>query len=124
MGVGTLQVQKEPVATPPDVEEQFLLRLQQIVAARLSDPDFGASDLERAIGMSHAQLFRKMKALLGYSAVTLIRKMRIEQAVEMMRKNEMSISEIAFAVGFNDPACFSRVFKEETGVPPGEWGGG
>jgi len=72
--------------------------------------------------MSHAQLFRKMKALLGYSAVTLIRKIRIEQALEMMRKNEMSIAEIAFAVGFNDPAYFSRVFKEEMGVSPGEWG--
>ena len=122
LGVAPEYIENEPVAKQPGVEEQFLLRLQQIVESRLSDPDFSASDLERAVGMSHAQLFRKMKALLGYSAVTLIRKVRIRKAQELLSKGEMSISQVAFEVGFKEAAYFSRVFKEETGVPPGEWG--
>ena len=121
VGVGSGQVQKEPVAPLSVAEERFLKRLQEIVEARLTDPDFGASELERALGMSHAQLFRKMKALLGYSAVALIRKVRIRKAQELLGKKEMNMSEIAFAVGFKEPAYFSRVFKEETGVSPGEW---
>ena len=121
VGLGSGQVQKEPVAPLSVAEERFLKRLQEIVEAHLTDPDFGASELERALGMSHAQLFRKMKALLGYSAVALIRKVRIRKAQELLGKKEMSISEVAFAVGFKEPAYFSRVFKEETGVSPGEW---
>jgi DNA-binding response OmpR family regulator/nitrogen-specific signal transduction histidine kinase len=106
----------------PGVDEQFLVQLRETVAARLSDPNFSATDLERALGMSHAQLFRKMKALLGYSANTLIRKMRIRKAQELLGKQEMSIAEVAYAVGFKEPAYFSKVFKDETGVAPGEWG--
>jgi len=121
LGMGAPEVRERPVAPMPPLEEQFLKELYAVVSTHLTDPNFGASDLERALGMSHAQLFRKMKALLGYSANTLIRKMRIQKAMELLGDQTRSMAEVAFASGFNDPAYFSRVFKEETGIPPSEW---
>ncbi|MBK9013648.1 MAG: helix-turn-helix transcriptional regulator [Saprospiraceae bacterium] len=70
--------------------------------------------------MSRAQLHRKLTALTGMSATHFIRLVRLRRAKELLLTTNLSISEIAYEVGFRDPNYFSRTFTEEFGTPPSE----
>jgi AraC-like DNA-binding protein len=66
------------------------------------------------------QLYRKVKALTGLSPVELMRKIRLNKAREMLLTTEKNISEVAYEVGFSAPSYFTKCFKDEFGVLPGE----
>ncbi len=104
-------------------EDTFLQKLIQIVEEHLDDPGFSAAQLYLAAHMSQPQLYRKLMALTGKSPTLFIRTIRMRKALDLLQKTEMTISEIAWAVGFNDPSYFTRVFHEEFGKTPGEWRG-
>ena len=71
-------------------------------------------------GMSRSQLFRKIKALTGQSPSVFIRAIRLERGKELLQTTEMSISEIAYEVGFSTPAYFSDAFLEAFGMRPSQ----
>jgi len=102
-------------------DEEFLQKIRSIVESRFSDANFSASDLENAMAMSHAQFYRKFKALMGINATEYLRRIRMQKAREILQDPDLSISEIAYSTGFGDPAYFTRVFKEDTGLSPNEW---
>ena len=58
---------------------------------------------------------------MGISATEYLRRVRVQKARELLQDPKLSISEVAFAAGFADPAYFARVFKEDTGVSPNAW---
>ncbi|MBW6479209.1 MAG: response regulator [Bacteroidales bacterium] len=101
-------------------EEQFILKAVQIVEANLEKSMFHATDLASEVHLSESQLYRKLKAISGKSTAIFIRTVRLKIALELLQTSTLSISEIAYQVGFNDPAWFSRVFKEEFGMSPTE----
>ncbi|MCF8403898.1 MAG: response regulator [Bacteroidales bacterium] len=105
---------------PVSPEEQFILKAAQIVEANLEKSMFNATDLAAGVHLSESQLYRKLKAISGKSTAIFIRTVRLKKAMELLETSNLSISEIAYQVGFNDPAWFSRVFKEEFGVSPTE----
>lgn len=96
----------------------FLQKLQQIVLEKLDDPKLGAEDLCQAVKLSQSQLYRKMNALLNQTPNAFIRKIRLHRAMEMLKTTKLNVSEIAYDVGFNDPAYFSRAFHKEFGKSP------
>lgn len=100
-------------------ESEFLIRLRAIIREHLDDSQFSVERLGEEMGLSRAQLYRKVKALTGLSPVELFRKARLEQAHHLLQTTEMSISEIAYAVGFSTPGYFSKCYKDEFGVSPG-----
>ena len=102
-------------------DTKFLEELRDSVEKKMSDPLFNASDLEQMMKMSHSRFYRKMMAVVGISGNTYIRKIRIQKAKELLTQTLLSISEIAFQTGFNDPSYFSKVFREETGENPADW---
>ena len=102
-------------------EDAFLIKFRDAVNAHLSDAEFDMSQLERALGMSRSQVFRKVKALTGGSPSVLIRNIRLHKAKEMLLHSERSISEIAYEVGFSTPAYFSTNFLEAFGKTPSEF---
>jgi ligand-binding sensor domain-containing protein/signal transduction histidine kinase/CheY-like chemotaxis protein/AraC-like DNA-binding protein len=104
-----------------DPEDKFILRLRDILEANLTDPDFNVSKLVREIGMSRSVLFRKIKVHTGLSVIDLIRSTRLKKAEKLLRQKKMSISEVAFAVGFNDPKYFSKSFRSQFGKTPTEY---
>jgi AraC-like DNA-binding protein len=71
--------------------------------------------------MSRMQLHRKLTALGGQSAALFIRSHRLRHARQLLETTALSVSEIAYASGFADPAYFTRCFKEEFGMTPSEW---
>jgi len=79
---------------------------------------FGTLQLSSVIGMSESQLYRKLKALTGKSTAIFIRTVRLQKASELLTTTSLNVSEVAYETGFNDPAWFSRVFKEEFGESP------
>jgi AraC-like DNA-binding protein len=84
----------------------------------MDDPSFTIEQLSREMGMSHAQLHRKMTALTGQSALKFVRALRLAKARQLLLQTDLNISEIAYQTGFNDPAYFSRVFSNEVGCAP------
>ncbi|MBE0661082.1 MAG: response regulator [Bacteroidales bacterium] len=105
---------------PASREEQFILKAFQIVEANLEKSIFNATDLASEVHLSESQLYRKLKAISGKSTAIFIRTIRLKKAKELLETTNLSVSEIAYEVGFNDPAWFSRVFKEEFGLSPTE----
>ncbi|MBL7790961.1 MAG: response regulator [Saprospiraceae bacterium] len=115
----------ERTSSPPlppahDLENDFLQKLRAIVETDLSDTSLDVDALCRKTGMSRTNLHNKLSALTGLSTTIFVRKIRLQKAKQLLETTEMNISEIAYAVGFNDPKFFSRVFSEEFGIPPSE----
>lgn len=103
-------------------DKQFLKQLQAIIQKNLSDSEFGVEDMGQQIGLSRVQLYRKVKAMTGSSVVDLLRKARLAKARRLLETRSMSVSEVAYEVGFSAPSYFTKCFKEEYGMLPGDVG--
>lgn len=101
-------------------DKQFMKQLHDIIQANLSNCDFSVEDIGQEIGLSRVQLYRKVKAMTGASVVELLRKARLSKAKRLLESRSKSVSEVAYEVGFSTPSYFSKCFKEEFGMLPGE----
>lgn len=120
---GTKEAEKEiSEAHLEDRDKQFLKQLQAIIQQNLSDSEFGVEDMGQQIGLSRVQLYRKVKAMTGSSVVDLLRKARLAKAWRLLETRSMSVSEVAYEVGFSAPSYFTKCFKEEYGMLPGDVG--
>lgn len=100
--------------------KEFVGRLTEIIRAHLGDEHFGVRDLVRESGMSHANVYRHLKAASKKSASHFMREIRLQEAMKMLEKNESTVAEIAYKVGFGSPAYFNCCFHDYYGFPPGE----
>ena len=105
-----------------DRDKQFLKQLQAIIQKNLSDSEFGVENMGQQIGLSRVQLYRKVKAMTGSSVVDLLRKARLAKARRLLETRSMSVSEVAYEVGFSAPSYFTKCFKDEYGMLPGDVG--
>ena len=101
-------------------EDEFLQKIRQTLEARIDEEDFGIIHICRAIGMSRAQLHRKIKALTGQSTSIFLRQVRLEKGKTLLETTDMNVSQTAYAVGFHDPNYFSRLYFETFGIRPKE----
>ena len=104
----------------PANESGFLSHFREIVEARLSDSDLSVDDLAAYMNLSRVQLYRKVKAVSGSSPVELLRTARLNRAYQLLLTTDKSVSEVAYAVGFTAPSYFTKCFKEEYGMVPGD----
>ena len=102
------------------MENDFLNKITTIIEENLSDERFGVSELANKIGMSRSNLLRKVKKLNGQSVSQFIRKVRLENAMEMLKENDQTVSEISYEVGFGSTSYFIKCFHDQYGYPPGE----
>jgi DNA-binding response OmpR family regulator len=102
-----------------DSESVFVQNLKDFIETNIQDSDLSVQKLSDHRGVSHIQLYRKLKALTGQTPSQFIRSVRLQKAVEFLKDESLNISEIAYLVGFNDPNYFTRVFKQEYGKVPG-----
>lgn len=103
------------------VDESFLQRVLQTVEENLDEETFGVVELANAVGMSRSQLHRKLTALAGKGPNEVIRDMRLQRAKELLEKGAGNASEVAYMVGFNSLAYFSKCFSDRFGLPPSEF---
>jgi len=116
--VVSLQPNHEELQDPDD---RFLQGLMKILEENIENPEFNVSKLVKEIGMSRPVLFRKTKMLTGLSVIDLIRNVRLKKAEMLLKQKKLSISEIAFTVGFSDPKYFSKSFRNQYGKPPTQY---
>ena len=101
-------------------DKTFVTQLRKAIKSHIPDAEYSVEDLGAEMGLSRVQLYRKVKALTGYTVVDLLRKARLERAKRMLETTDKNVSEIAFEVGFTTPSYFAKRFKEEYGIKPGE----
>ncbi len=102
-------------------DDVFLKRLTAIVEANLSDERFGVKELAVKMGISRSQIHRKLKSKTKQSVSQFIREIRLKKAKELLEKENLTVSEIAYNVGFGSPSYFIKCFHEYFGYAPGEF---
>jgi signal transduction histidine kinase/DNA-binding response OmpR family regulator len=103
------------------VDEKFINRLQEVFQQEFANPDFNTELFASKMTMSRMQLHRKLKSLFGISATEFVRNERLKTAADLMKNKQLSISEIAYGVGFNDLYYFSKCFKDLYKIAPSEY---
>ncbi len=106
---------------PSTVEQQFIKRLHQILEINIANPDFKSQNISDKMLMSRMQLHRKIKALTGLSTSEFLKTQRVKLAENLLKQTDLTISEIAYQVGFNSPSYFSSCFKEIYNCTPNEY---
>ncbi|WMI70109.1 helix-turn-helix domain-containing protein [Mangrovimonas sp. YM274] len=108
------------MASQLSMDQNFVERLKAVLESNFSNEHFGVQELADEVGLSRSQLHRKLNALLGKSSSQFIREYRLERALEMLKNEETTASEIAYRVGFNSPTYFNTCFSDFYGYTPGE----
>ncbi len=104
------------------MDEDFLQRAIDCVNRHLDDPNFDQTQFLEEMNTTKSTFFRKLKSLTGLTYVSFIRNIRMKAACRIMEeKKHVRISELAYAVGYNDPRYFSSIFKKEIGMQPSEY---
>lgn len=105
---------------PMDADNVFVKSLRDNIKANMSDSDFSVEALSAAMGLSRVQLYRKVKAVTGFTPVELIRIMRLQRAERLLKSGGKNVAEVSYEVGYSSPSYFSKCFKEQFGRLPGE----
>lgn len=105
-------------ATSNSKDRKFLELAIQTVKANMENSGFGVQELVKEMGISRSLLHKKLNALTHQSATEFINHLKMKRAQQLLRQTEMNISEVAYAVGYNDPKYFSRLFSKHFGQSP------
>ncbi|HKZ67136.1 MAG TPA: ATP-binding protein, partial [Chitinophagaceae bacterium] len=106
------------------VDEYFLKQTIEAVEKNISNTAYSVEDLSHDLFMSRVALYKKLLALTGKTPVEFIRIMRLKRGAQLLEKSQMTIAEIAYEVGFNNPKIFTKYFKEEFKVLPSQYQAG
>lgn len=87
----------------------------------MDNSDFNIDTIASTIGLSRSAFFKKLKSLTGFAPVDLVKEIRLNKSIELIKNSDMSISEIAFAVGFKDSGYFSKCFRKKYDQTPREY---
>lgn len=113
----------DPVKFPAlnTVEQEFLQKVIQIVEENMDNPDFGVDMLSRKVAMSAPVLYKKIKAVSKMSVNDFVKSLRLKKAAQLLQEKQMTVYEVAYAVGYNDRKYFSQEFKKQFGKTPSEY---
>lgn len=103
------------------IDDMFMNKYMEVVRKHIAEPDFGIDEICREIGLSRANFYRKVKVITNLTPVEMIRNIRLETAARLLKESSLSISEIAFKVGFNNHSYFTSCFKALYGISPTEY---
>lgn len=102
-------------------EEKLVRNALELVEKNILNPNFSVEEMSRELHMSRVALYKKLLSITGQSPVSFIRTIRLQKAKHLIESSDLSLSEIAYRVGFSNPKYFTKSFKQEYGVTPSEW---
>lgn len=105
------------------LDEKLIEKAVKFVEEHISDPDFTVETLSHELGMSRVHLYKKLVALTGKSPLEFIRTIRLQRAAQLLEKSQLTVAEVAYKVGFNNPKYFARYFKEHFNILPSLYAG-
>ena len=117
-GVGSMQ------PLPPSIQpadERFVEKVMEYMEANMDNSELTIDDFAAAMALSRTVFYRKLKAITGLSPVDFVKDMRVKRAVQLIGRGGMTLSQIAFMTGFNDPKYFSKCFKRQMGMTPSDY---
>ncbi len=120
------KVRKEIMMTPSEVvvasfDEKFLKKAMQVVEENIADPTFDVKAFVEHMGMSRSVLYRKLRSVTDQSANEFINTIRLKRAAQLLSQNKLTVSEVTYMVGFNDPQYFSKCFSKFYKVNPSQY---
>jgi len=103
------------------LDKSFMDKIFDIILNNHHNPDFTVNNIIDEIGMSRSVFYKKFKALSNISIHDLVKQFRLKKACDLMIDNSLTIAEVAYRSGFNDPSYFSRVFRETYQITPKDY---
>lgn len=116
--------QPQDKVTPVTVkgnDDALMERIMKSINKNFANSDFNVDMLTEEVGVSRAQLHRKMKEMTGIPASEFLRNIRLEQAARLLKEQKVNVTQVAYSVGFNNLAHFSTIFRRHFGVSPTEF---
>ena len=108
----------DELASVGPVDAAYTARVREAIQRGLSDPDFGVGELADAVAQDRSHMFRRVKQVFGESPSELIRRMRVEEGARLLTEGPATVTDVAYAVGFNSLSYFCRCFQQAYGVTP------
>lgn len=103
------------------MDEQFVQKAIEITEQNISNAEYSVLQLSKDLAVSRGQLYKKIMELTGMSPIEFIRSIRLKRAEAFLEKSQLTVSEIAYKVGFNNPKYFSKYFKKQYGMLPSKF---
>ncbi|MDY4891500.1 MAG: helix-turn-helix transcriptional regulator, partial [Prevotella sp.] len=104
-------------------DRKFIDKVDMLISQHLDDPDFNIDKLANALCMGRTKLFGMAKKLLGMSPNKYIQNERMRVAAELLTEGELTVTEVSYRVGIQDPSYFNKCFKARYGVVPSKFKG-
>ena len=114
------EVEAKDVTISP-ADEDFLNKALRFVEKNMDNSEYSVDELSDDMAMSRATLFRKMRSVIGMSPTDFIRNTRLKRAAQLITEGRLSVTEIAYSVGYSSPGHFTKSFKKEFGVLPTQY---
>ena len=103
------------------MDERFLNKTLSLIEMKMSDPAFGVEELAKDMSISRVQLYRKIRAITGQTAVEFMRTVRLTRAAQLLKQKHNNIGQVGYEVGFSNPSYFSSSFYKQFGMYPTEY---
>lgn len=110
-----------PASSLNRLDQEFLERAMATTREHMADPEYSVETFAREMHMSRPQLFRKIKALTDQNLSEFIRTVRLREAGRLFAENFGNVTEVLYAVGFNNSSYFSKCFREMYGMAPSDY---
>jgi len=108
------QVQATPAAVQIEsADEAFVKNVLEVIEKNMGNPEFSVGELSVKFHASRSTFYKRLLLLTGKTPIEFIRHIRLKRAAELLEKSQLTVSEIAYSVGFNNPKNFSQYFKME-----------
>ena len=100
---------------------QLLEKINQVIEENLHNSDYNIDAIAETLGLSRSAFFKKLKSLTGLAPVDLIKEIRLNKSIELLKNTDMTISEVAFAVGFKEAGYYGKCFRKKYNQTPTEF---
>ncbi len=107
--------------TVTSLDEKFLSDLMELLENNMDNPELNVKNLSEKMGMSHTNMYRKIKALTGQTATEFIRTIRLKRAAQLLKNGQLNVTEVMYMVGFSHRSYFTQSFKAMYDVSPKEY---
>ncbi|QNF35955.1 helix-turn-helix domain-containing protein [Adhaeribacter swui] len=118
-----LEVKPQDIAITP-LDEKLIQKAVAFTEKNIANPDFSVEELSRELGMSRVYLYKKLTAITGKTPLEFIRTVRLKRAAQLLSQSQLTVAEVAYEVGFNNPKYFTKYFKQEFNELPSAFAAG
>lgn len=118
---GKVPQEIRPAILRNEQDSLFVKRLDSIVYSRLGEQDLSVDKVAGLLHLGRTIFYKKVRGTTGYTPNEYIRVIRLRKAAELLKEGEKNVSEVAYAVGFDNPYYFCKCFKEQFGMPPSQY---